>query len=203
MSKKNSSVNTEVPEYIKKMTPLMWLSYIKNKVMSKLRFGMFKHKSNYWNERLVELPCFVSMIETIKLTKPKAKILEVGNVLHQTVPVDWEVIDKYELGKDLFDEKRKFDIVISISTLEHIGFNAIEKCKSLLNKDGILIVSVPTGYNFEMDKGIQTKNPFDKVLYFERKGPEHWELVKEFPKAAFHAPYDCANGLVIGFIKKK
>ena len=57
-------------------------------------------------------------------------MLEVGNVLGHYVPVEHLVVDKYEqapgvLNDDVadLDLGRQFDLVLAVSTLEHVGLD--------------------------------------------------------------------------------
>ena len=78
------------------------------------------------NERGVEIPIFREL-----LFKHEGKrVLEVGNVLSHYFPIHHEVVDKYEvapgvINRDIveFVPQDKFDLIISISTLEHVGWD--------------------------------------------------------------------------------
>ena len=57
-------------------------------------------------------------------------IFEVGSVLSHYFPINHDVLDKYEKGhgvinQDVVDFKphNKYDLIVSISTLEHVGFD--------------------------------------------------------------------------------
>lgn len=84
-------------------------------------------------------------------------VLELGNVTSHYLDVRHLILDKYEKGtgpievinEDVveFETDRRFDLVISVSTIEHIGFDddgdsrqkiplAISKCRSLLTPVG-------------------------------------------------------------------
>lgn len=88
------------------------------------------------------------------------KILEVGNVLSHYFPVNHDIVDKYEkadgvINQDVIDfyPSKRYDLIISISTLEHVGWDenlrdhkilrdpmkvlhAIENLKRLLAPEG-------------------------------------------------------------------
>ena len=58
------------------------------------------------------------------------RILEVGNVLSHYVAHDHDVVDKYErssmiINEDIahFRSEKPYDLIVSISTLEHIGWD--------------------------------------------------------------------------------
>ena len=56
------------------------------------------------------------------------RILELGNVLSHYYPVHHDIVDKYEKSSGVsnvdirdFDTSKDYDLVVSISTFEHIG----------------------------------------------------------------------------------
>lgn len=78
------------------------------------------------NERSVEIP----IVRAILLRHHGARILEVGNVLAHYFPIQHDVIDKYEvlpgvINQDIlaFVPAEKYDLILSISRLEHIGWD--------------------------------------------------------------------------------
>lgn len=90
------------------------------------QYKYFYHKYNTtWKlERTVEVPI---IFEVVKKHHDK-NILEVGNVLSHYFPVNHDIIDKYEKGKGVINEDvvdfrppKKYDLIVSISTLEHVG----------------------------------------------------------------------------------
>jgi len=93
-------------------------------------YSYFLHPYNqtWTNERAVEIPV---IREAVNANAGK-RILEVGNVLSHYFPVAHIVVDKDErsscphiLNVDFLDytPDTKFDLIISISTVEHIGRN--------------------------------------------------------------------------------
>ena len=135
------------------------------------------------SERVVEIP----FAKEFLLGKRGKSILEIGNVLSHYFSVNHEIVDKYEtypyiIAVDIidFNPGKKYDLIISISTIEHIGFDepnrekgkskkAILKIIDLLNNNGIAIITVPLGYNPEIDS-IIVKNEisFTKKIFLER-----------------------------------
>ena len=82
------------------------------------------------NERGVEIPIF----RDILLRHQAARILEVGNVLSHYFPVHHEVVDKYEvapivINQDIveFAPTERYDLILSISTLEHVGWDEVPR----------------------------------------------------------------------------
>ena len=92
------------------------------------RLPYFVHAYHYtWlNERAVEVALALDLLER----HPGASVLEVGNVLGHYTPFEHTVVDKYEqapgvLNADVadLDLGRQFDLVLAISTLEHVGLD--------------------------------------------------------------------------------
>lgn len=121
------------------------------------------------NERIVEIP-FVSAFLLNHATQG-ARILEVGNVLKKSIHYSRVILDKYERGPGIvngdaadFSPKLPFDLIASISTLEHVGWDEPSQDPSrskrtfenlfynCLADGGHMIVSVPLGYNPKVDE---------------------------------------------------
>ena len=123
-------------------------------------FYSFYH-ATYANERAIEIPIMMGIVEE-NLAK---RILEVGNVLSHYFDFEHTIVDKYEVGEGVINEDvaefrtgTKYDLIVSISTLEHVGwdevprdnskiFRAVSVLKSLLSAEGMMIISVPVGQN--------------------------------------------------------
>jgi len=182
------------------------------------------HKDSWNSERIVEIPIVMKYIDSNK------RILELGDVLYQFTEATWDIVDKYPtrsgiIGVDIIDykPKEKYDIIISVSTLEHIGFNedvsggekpedfvdnnktedAINNLKNnCLNQDGTIIITVPLGYNIEMDKKLfETNLEFTKLHFMKRisKNNEWKEINKnEIINPEYGYPFPCANYICIG-----
>ena len=148
-------------------------------------------------------------------------ILEVGAVLSHYISPKHTVIDKFETNPHVltadaitYSPSKKFKLIVSISTIEHIGWDddpfkpelvldAIINLKKLLTSDGLLIVTAPIGYNSFLDKKI-AKNDLglDKQLFFTRDKNNKWtetaidiSITKKYGQ-----PYPSANALFIGII---
>jgi len=184
------------------------------------KYSYYYHKYNItWrNERAVEIPIVMSMLEN-----PQGKrILEVGNVLSHYTRVGWEIIDKYEKrdgvqNVDVIDFIRPntYDLILSISTIEHVGLDdyppnpekiqhVLDVMKNNLKKGGVLIVTCPIGYNPLLDKLIA-----DNVLFFTdenfliRRALTIWEEVgkDEALSKKYGYPYLSANAVFIGIYR--
>jgi SAM-dependent methyltransferase len=128
------------------------------------------------------------------LNKSKGKsILEVGNVLSHYFPVNHDVVDKYEkvegvINRDIIDfhPSKEYDLIISISTLEHVGWDenvsdhkilhdpskilrAIENLRGLLAPQGNIVVTLPLGLNPELDRLLRNgKVQFTELFCLKR-----------------------------------
>lgn len=180
-------------------------------------YPYFYHTYNFtWdNERAVEIPI---VMKCLAMNKGK-KVLEMGNVLSHYFPLEWDVLDKFDTGteiiyKDIVDfiPSCKFDLIISISTLEHVGFDddikepgkIVETMKNLkqncLKPDGSMIFTMPLGYNPFMDKMLfDDKLGFDEIFFMKRISKTEWcELPKdELGDFSYAAEYIEAGAIVV------
>lgn len=189
-------------------------------IFNELEYEYLIHPYNYtWrNERIVEIP----IIEKILKENKNKKVLELGNVTSHYLKINHTVLDKYEkaqgvINKDVIDFKprKKFDLIISISTLEHVGWDengdykkvlkAISILKRLLKENGKIIFTHPLGYNFFMDEFLRKgKIKMTKAYLMQRISSENeWKQIPwKKQLLRYHYPYSYANGLLIGVIKK-
>jgi hypothetical protein len=185
------------------------------------RYFIHPYNATWRNERAVEIPI---VWEIVKKNQGK-NILELGNTLSHYFSVNHDILDKYEKAKmvinqDVVDFKptHKYDLIISISTIEHIGWDesprnplkifwAIENLKNCLASNGEIVITLPLGYNSEMDKLLKEgKIPFTKQYFLKRISRDNrWKEVswEDICDAKYNFPFPSANGLVIGIIKKK
>ncbi len=178
-----------------------------------------KHHMTWKNERCVEIPIIWKFVKEYH----GKNILEVGNVLSHYFNVNYDIVDKYEEAKGVINEdavdfrpSKKYDVIVSISTLEHVGWDekpkspmkillAIKNLKSLLAPKGKMIVTLPLGYNHDLDTLLKKcKIPFTKLFYLKRVSRKIWKEVDwdEVCTAKYNYPFSNANGLVIGIIEK-
>jgi SAM-dependent methyltransferase len=154
----------------------------------------FYHRYNttWANERAVEVPIAKRYLEGIE----PANLLEVGNVMAHYGVLGHAIVDKYEpaagiINEDIIDYApgRKFELILSVSTFEHIGFDddtsdrsgekilkAIGRCRTLLGPKGRLVITVPLGYNPDLDLLVKSKKlgcARDRYLY--RTGFTEWK----------------------------
>ena len=115
-------------------------------------------------------------------------------------PCDWQTNERFEL-------------ILSISTFEHIGFDddggdskekiqaAIAACRALLASGGSLVITVPLGYNPALDEMIanDTLNAATSVFLL-RHGRREWREATraEAIGTQYGKPFPYANGLWVG-----
>jgi len=181
------------------------------------RYFYHWYNTAWKNERTVEIPLMLTIINNYH----GKKILEVGNVLSHYVPITHTILDKYEEGPNVINEdivdfkpQDKYDLIVSISTLEHVGWDerprdpkkilySIENLKKLLAIQGKLVVTFPLGYNKNLDKLLVNNYINFTNSYYLRRIDKHnaweetsWENVKNIKYNG------CLESLVIGIIEK-
>jgi len=186
-------------------------------ILNNKQYKLFYHNYNIaWaNERCVEIPIILGFIKD-----NNGKILEVGNVLSHYFNADWDILDKFEkksgvINEDAnqFNPKSKYDLIISISTFEHIGFddelrnkqkiiNTFNNLKNnCLNKKGKIIITSPIGYNPEMDSAILNNQfKFNEQIFIKRRGLLDWKQIpkEEALASKYNEPFPYGNCVFIG-----
>lgn len=185
----------------------------------KLTYCTSKYNHSDLNERTIEVPIIEYYIDL----EPHAKVIELGAVLQHYRRVNFVVVDKFEKGNEIlnvdivdFKPKQKFDLLISISTLEHIGFDddtdpdkIVKVVKHIrthvLSPTGKAVISFPLGYNPHLDQLIQSKRMklFDRLEFMERYSHlNYWRMRLRPPvfPVTYNARYNNAQLLGIGFI---
>jgi hypothetical protein len=175
------------------------------------------YNRTWTNERAVEIPWAYSIIDEHR----GSRILECGNVLSHYFPVEHDVIDKYEraygcINEDIvaFFPPYLYDLVVSISTIEHIGWDerprnvskaiaALERMKALVRPGGGLFLTVPIGYNPYLDGVLQRSCGEWTEMAFLRKDNRMngWREVAadEAWTCTYGSPFSCANA--VGFFE--
>jgi SAM-dependent methyltransferase len=185
-------------------------------------YHYFYHTYNttWKNERAIEVPI---VLEIVQKNHGK-RILEVGNVLSHYFPVSHDILDRYEksegvINKDVvdFQPSCKYDLIVSISTLEHVGWDetprepgkilrAIENLRNCLAPEGEIVVTLPSGSNSEVDKLVKKgKIQFSKRYHLKRISKDNrWVEVdwNDISNAKYGTPFPFGNALIIGFIEK-
>ncbi|MHB8519339.1 MAG: SAM-dependent methyltransferase [Limisphaerales bacterium] len=180
----------------------------------------YSHRFTTWsNERCVEVPVGLDALGRYK----SENILEIGNVLSQFIKVRHTVLDKYQespvtkvVNEDIctVDLKRKYDLILSISTLEHVGYDegdddeitrkktkmAFQNCLNHLSEGGCFLVTIPIGYNPVMTDMLEKRELcMETEFYMHRVRYSTW---RECDRATaltccYGKPYPCANALYI------
>lgn len=178
------------------------------------RYPYFCHRYNatWRNERAVEVPYATAWVQQYRPNQ----VLELGNVLSHYGVSGHTVLDKYEqadgvINRDIvnYRPKKKYELIISVSTVEHVGWDeptksktkvkrAVSALKKLLKPGGQLIITVPLGYNPHLDGYLQAGTlGFDQIQYLQRVslfntwqevGPEVWNQQPQYG-----APFGNAN----------
>lgn len=174
-------------------------------------------------ERAVEIPIALHALSGLR---EGADVLEVGNVLShypdglRLVPrFRYTVVDKFErapgvVNEDIleFTPPRRIDLVLSISTLEHVGWDegkdpgrwraAVARLVDSLAARGRLLATMPVGYNPDVDRCLREgKLPFDDVHYLKRISRDNrWREapLDEVKEAKYGSPYPSANAILVG-----
>lgn len=173
---------------------------------------------NIINERIIEIP--YTLIQISKFQNTSSKILDFGNVEslislqlaslgYDVTGIDLRIYDfKHknltQIQNNILNTKinNNFDIIISLSQLEHVGLQQygnhnidfdedkkiIDKFYQILNKNGVLILTIPFSkefkilswyrlYNFEkINNLIQNKFKFLDISIFKKK-QQQWNKI--------------------------
>jgi hypothetical protein len=183
------------------------------------QYHFARYNATWHHERAVEVPVTWEILRNFD----PGRVLEVGNVLPHYFRTSHSVLDKDEadprvVNTDVVDftTDRRFDLILSISTLEHVGFDysevaepqkilgAIDHLCGLLSDLGRLVVTLPMGYNPHLDDLLRRGGlRFDRLLAMERVSRDNrWRETtwSNIANARYGEPYRGANGLVIGII---
>lgn len=174
-----------------------------------------RYHYTWLNERAVE----IALAQRLLSSCAERSVLEIGNVMGHYQPITHTVVDKYEVADGVLnvdvvdlDLEPAFDLVIAISTLEHVGLDedivdpskpgrAIESLKSLLTPGGRLWVTIPVGYNPALDKRLRAgEYGFTSLRALRRSATRN--VWREVPvDEIWSVPYDrllyTAHGLVV------
>ena len=185
----------------------------------------FRHNFNlaYSNERTVEVAIVSAFLKSLG---KGTKVLEVGNVLENYGfrSAVRDVLDKYDPAQHVFNEDvvsfkpaKKYDAIISISTLEHVGWdedirdpvkiitavkNLTENC---LAPGGCMLVTTPLGYNTYFDDQLAEGAGYFTEKYFLKRvsADNKWKQVDyaEVAGSKFGQPFSNANAMCIGIVR--
>jgi hypothetical protein len=181
---------------------------------------LYRRYNHTWDsERSVEVPIIWRIVQ-----KHAGRILEVGNVLSHYFACTHDVIDKYEKGRgvancDVVDyrPRKRYELVVSISTLEHVGFDPPEKrdpakinraldnlVTNCLAPSGDVVVTLPLGQNPSMDRSLlEGSFPFTRLYFMKRILRDNvWVQtdVSDAVNAEYGFPFRSANVVVVAMI---
>lgn len=181
------------------------------------KFNYFHHPYNttWSNERRIEIP----LIKHFMTNSEPNKTLELGNVMSHYIDSTHDIVDEYESDSRIknidimkFKPKKKYDLIFSISTLEHIGVDGekdpskalktLQHLKTLLSKNGKLIFTIPIGYNKMLDEAIKKdKYLLTNIYYLKRvTGDNRWVEVDKTGAfmSSYGFPYRWGNTIILG-----
>ncbi len=175
----------------------------------------FDSKLTWFNERTVEIPFILEQARMIQFNN----ILEIGNVLSHHIRFKHDIIDKYEIANGVtncdvadFTSNRKYELVVSISTLEHVGWDekirdqmkvvrALENLKVHAKR---VLVTLPLGYNSDLDSLLRkgTIRFSQRICLMRVSKGNTWKEVlwDDIKGSKYNEPLPFANGLLIGII---
>lgn len=182
-----------------------------------LRYALHRPNRAYANERAVELPIAWRALQAV--ADPE-RVVEVGNVTSHYFDVSHVVIDKFERhprvrhNVDVLDFRpdRRLGLVLSVSTLEHVGLGdgsgdpgkfarAVAHIVTWLASDGRLLFTVPVGYNPAVDELLRAPPEYVRdIVYMRRTSAANtWEETDAGGvRGVRHGtPYPCANAIAI------
>lgn len=182
-------------------------------------YPYFRHPYNvtWLNERRVEIPIMQALLAHHR----DAHILEIGNVLsHYDKGLRHAVVDRYERPRrenayaedaETFAQGSPYDLIVSISTFEHIGRDeapqdddkirrTVLHLRDLLAPDGSVVFTAPIGYSRPLDRLVDEAEGFNERRCLRRVNAKNewieadWSEVRE---TKFHHPYPFANAIVV------
>jgi hypothetical protein len=179
---------------------------------------LFVHPYNttWRNERAVEIPLVWGWVQ--EAYAEGQRVLEVGHVLGHYLPTRHPVIDRFERAPGVanadvaeYDPDQSFDLIVSISTLEHVGFDegtrdpakapaAVARLVSLLAPGGRLVATAPLGYNPDFDRLLRSGGfAFTRVRYLLRQTRTHWRTAtpNEVAGVRYGAPFPGGNAIAV------
>jgi hypothetical protein len=175
-----------------------------------------KYNITWVTERVLEVPIGLHCLAQAG----SGNALEVGNVLGHYIKAEHTVLDKFERAHGIINQdilqyrpEKKFDLILSISTFEHIGYEddgepnaekicaAISACQALLSPRGRLVITVPFGYNPYMDRFIaEERIKPDQATFYEKLNKLDWTETSKAQalKRKYAKPFPYANAIMVG-----
>jgi SAM-dependent methyltransferase len=216
--------------------PVSTVSYYLHRTFRRSRFPAFhfrgdelkyvysRYNFTWASERIVEIALGQWFLSKVQAAGAR-RVLEVGNVLAHYGNFTHDILDKYEEGPRVLNEdvatftpNRRYDAIVSLSTLEHVGWDsyeerepekvlrAVENLVRILNPGGKMLVTMPFGYNSFVDQCVAEKKfPFTAMYFLKRVSKENeWREVpfEEVKGQPYNSPYFAANAIVVGVVEK-
>jgi len=207
---------------VKRICQLYYYKIFKNRTF-KLNNQTYKYyyaiyNTTFLKERAVEIPIIMKYVKEYE----GKRILEIGNVLSHYENFVHEIVDKYEKAEEVnntdiieYKPEQKYDLVVSISTFEHIGWDetpkvddkvlvALNRLKSFMNPGGKAVLTLPLGHNHYFEKILKDKLfNFNESYFLKRISKDNqWVQIeyKDIGDVQYDYPYQNANVLFIGVI---
>ena len=173
------------------------------------------YNATWRNERGVEIALASAFLDA----RAPGRTLELGNVMPYYRSFTHDVVDKYEptpgvVNVDIldFESPVAYDTVLSISTLEHIGWDeavkdkdkalrAIDALKTLTRPGGRLFVTFPLGHNPYLDEHLAAgRVDLPNLGFLKRVSASNaWEesTLEGVLGTRYGAPFRAANALCV------
>ncbi len=155
------------------------------------------YNTTWKNERGIEIPIIRRLVQE----NSGKRVLEIGSVLPHYFSCDHDVVDLTErypgvINQDITDFRptNKYDLVVSISTFEHIGcwgkgpgqpeklLRAIQNViENILAPGGKFVITVPLGQNPDMERYLAEEAIKFTGLYCMQQVDAKMNDWKEFP----------------------
>lgn len=180
------------------------------------------YNTTWRNERTVEIPVALRF-----LAEHPGPVLEFGNVLGHYGHTGHDVVDLYDTGEHVhnvdvvdFRPAVRYGAIVSLSTLEHVGFDespdgtelddpekpleALRLLRSWLRPGGAMLVSIPLGYNLALDERLFAGElGFDDLRFMRRLSLDNrWAeaSIRDVRRVAYGRPFNWANGVAFGTV---
>jgi hypothetical protein len=171
------------------------------------------------NERSVEIALALDFVRRRAATR----MLEVGDVLSQYEAHEHDIVDKYDpspgiIREDIVDfhPEAPYESIISISTLEHVGWDetprqpekalaAYRNMRSMLAPGGAMLLTCPLGHNARLDEQLHEGAldfPIQRFMLRVSADNRWREASKDEVRGArYNHPYRNANAIFVGRIE--
>jgi len=179
-------------------------------------YNYYYHSYNttWKNERGIEIPIIWRLVQD----NSGKRILEIGNVLRHYFPCSHDVVDLTErypgvINQDITDFRpcNKYDLIVSISTFEHVGcwkkgprqpeklLQAIRNVlENILAPGGKFVITAPLGQNPDMERYLADGTIKFNSLYCMKQVDAKMNYWKEFSWPEIHIHEFSTQGIWCG-----